>query len=175
MNVTTLNYSPSTLFPQVKTPTATDRISKLFLYVTRESGRAFVSVAMGLFKFVILTLQASGIAFLMAVEKIIGLFSTSLKQHVSAWIRDFKEISDIIRHFAEPFENEKLQKADAEKQSPRFIEIQPKWKHEKSVPILYAPGYLDTAETCRDTCRRIANKTGCPSTSSNIENSSSRL
>jgi hypothetical protein len=78
---------------------------------------------------------------------------------------ELNEVIAITLRYRIPYNNEVLQNADDQANSPQFILIQPTsgspYLHSVPSPIVYAPGYLDEPETLRQTCRELANKTGC--------------
>lgn len=128
-----------------------------------ETPRLLFSVGLRFVKFVVLPLESAGIFFLHLAERILQNASLLvLKEHVGALAHDLTELRNITQMYGVPFEKENLSKVTAGRVVAKFIRILPSWQRANSLPILYAPGYLDNPETCRDTCRRLANRTGCP-------------
>lgn len=85
-------------------------------------------------------------------------------QYSTAAFDDLRELGKIVIQLPFAKRSEKLQKADHDSESPWLVLIQPdciEYPHQ-SAPILYAPGYLDDPRSLRSTCRRYANKHGCP-------------
>ncbi len=71
------------------------------------------------------------------------------------------EIVKITYHFGLFPKNEQLQLADDKPDSPKFALITPTTQS-TTPPILYAPGYLDSPDTLRDTCRKLAEDNKAP-------------
>lgn len=88
----------------------------------------------------------------------------TLFHHLTSLCDELREVGGIILKYGIPYNNEILQRADNEKDSPWFIKISPDKDKIKvgATPILYAPGYMDSAETLRSSGREIANRTGAP-------------
>lgn len=82
--------------------------------------------------------------------------------HLVSILDDLCEIFWITVNYGICPESERLQQADDQPNSPEFVLIKPEDFYEMQTPLLYAPGYLDTPETLRDSCRRLANETGRP-------------
>ena len=88
---------------------------------------------------------------------------TSLKpfHHVVSTIDGVWEIVKITYHLGMFPKSEKIQPADSLPDSPRFALIQPTIAS-NTPPILYAPGYLDSPDSLRHTCRKLANDNQAP-------------
>lgn len=82
--------------------------------------------------------------------------------HYSAIYNEIKKIIHITATYGLTNHKEPLELIDQTDQtSPKFVCIEPD-TITNNPPILYAPGYLDTPETLRETSRRIAKEYGAP-------------
>lgn len=145
---------------QNKAPSYSTRIQKLAIIVLVNSGKIVTKAAIGLVKIIVLPLQVCFMMVLIPAEKVASLFSG--EKHVRALKADIKELHGITRNYGVPYAKEILERADHAPHSPECMRIEPIQHHQKSIPILYCPGYLDNPESLRDSCRRIACLTGCP-------------
>ncbi len=84
--------------------------------------------------------------------------------HIVSIMSDIWEIIKITYHLGAFPESEQLQLADDKPDSPSFVVIQPNKVSDTGLntPILYAPGLLDSPNSLRDTCRKLANDSGAP-------------
>lgn len=79
---------------------------------------------------------------------------------LSSIYADVIEVVKITLIYGLVKDGEEYQKADNTPQSPQFVLIRPNQPKPSAKPILYAPGYLDTPDSLRETCRKLANING---------------
>lgn len=145
-----------------------NKISKAALEVLTSVENTLFHTVLTIGKIAVLTLEIACIALLTVVKAIFTLFypqekATALPAlFISAVLDDLKEAMWITIEWGIVPSNERSKPVDNQPNSPRYILIEPKQRQIVASPILYAPGYLDQAETLRSTCRRLANRTGNP-------------
>jgi len=90
--------------------------------------------------------------------------SPTLFHYMAALLDDLSRVFWITLWRGLLCNQESLQLADEEADSPAFVLIHPDPNviSEPSTPILYAPGYLDDPTTLLDTCRSLASNSGSP-------------
>lgn len=81
--------------------------------------------------------------------------------HLASTVDGIWEVVKITYHLGVFPDSERTQLADENPDSPKFVVITPSTVS-SSPPILYAPGYLDSPDTLRETCRKLAEESKAP-------------
>lgn len=162
----TPNQAPT---PPKKPPqnTANQRISAIAHKALQAMQTTTYKGALILAKAIAIPLQLALLAAVAAAAALSVLVSLPLRlvvdtkssltpfHHMASTIDGIWEVVKITYHLGEFPDSERTQLADDKPDSPKFVRITPSTLSSKP-PILYAPGYLDSPDTLRDTCRQLA-------------------
>jgi hypothetical protein len=149
-------------------------ISKMALDTLKCTAKACIQTGLFAAKLVVVPLEVAAIAVvatLMAISLLASLpFSATVAEgkkitlyhRLRSVVDDLIEITWITIKYGVVKEEEEYRYADARPNSPKFVVIQPDFlcRRPAAKPTLYAPGYLDSPDSLRETCRNMANNYG---------------
>ncbi|MBS0655921.1 MAG: hypothetical protein JSR46_09100, partial [Verrucomicrobia bacterium] len=137
-----------------------DILSKVALEALNALEDTLLHTAIIVGKIVLIPLELGCIALLVTARAITILFYPkgaeeelfTLPNILTALLNDLIEALRITYDFGNAPECERLKSTDDAGKGPQYIVIQPEHPSQVTRPIIYAPGYLDQAETLRKTC-----------------------
>lgn len=167
-----LNHAVDTITSGCRQATHLDKVSQLGHKTIQRLTHDLYHASLCAAKLIVLPFQVAAVAIVasaMALTLLACLpFQPSLQEAqktriyktLASLYADLIEVMKITMLYGVVKEGEEYQNADDNLKSPQFVLIRPTHLRPSAKPTLYAPGYLDTPDSLRETCRKLANTYG---------------
>ena len=160
MNIPPASKTPGPDWPNPEPPSKAKSILSFIKALSYHLWLTLIKVVAVPIELSVLTVAESSRVICTLFERKRVTENPKTSDHLASICNEVKKVIGITLKYGIVRKGEELQDVETA-DGPQFVRIEPK-SNQNGTPILYAPGYLDTPETLKSTCRRIADAHGGP-------------